>query len=279
MKTPLFKPFVWLSGLLFILCEAALELFAVIMKWVSEVKRDACSVSSSLHTSVMTLLSCLSRFLSLAIVCVCAVLVCMLEDSSTIPSFSVTRQQGVASPNRDRFSGANTDPQRKSDCFMCTLKSDIHTALVPWYTIWIKKLTIKSSQLQHLAIFMLYFIIISTALVFSTCYKPLHFYGTNKQSADTTDMHQWVKLKGRWSAFAWLLHTNRRCALCLYNPIKLGRVLGGVWCDNYDWRHQQIQKKNLQVCRFSDGVSRWKFQSHLIYINLFQKKIYGKGHH
>lgn len=119
---------------------------------------------------------------------------------------------------------------------------------------------------------MLYFIIISTALVFSTCYKPLHFYGTNKRSADTTDMHQWVKLKGCWSVFAWLLHRNRRCALCLYNPIKLGRVLGGVWCDNYNWCHQQIRKKNLQVCRFSDGVSRWKFLSHLIYINLFQKK-------
>lgn len=147
VKNPLFKPFVWLSGLFFILCEATLELFAVIIKWVSEVKRDACSVSSSLHTSVMTLLSSLSLTFSLSPLCVRAVLVCMLEDSSTIPSFSVTRQQGVASPNRDRFSGANADPQRKSDCFMCSLKSDIHTALVPRYTIWIKKLTIKSSQL------------------------------------------------------------------------------------------------------------------------------------
>lgn len=118
---------------------------------------------------------------------------------------------------------------------------------------------------------MLYFIIISTALVFSTCYKPLHFYGTNKRSADTTDMHQWVKLKGCWSVFAWLLHRNRRCALCLYNPIKLGRVLGvfdviitiGV-----------TSKFGKKICRFAVSVMVLADESfcHIWFILIYSKK-------
>lgn len=83
-------------------------------------------------------------------------------------------------------------------------------------------------------------------------------------------MHQWVKLKGCWCVFAWLLHRNRRCPLCLYNPIKLGRVLGGVWCDNYNWCHQQIWK----ICRFAGSVMVLADESfcHIWFILIYSKK-------
>lgn len=125
VKNPLFKPFVWLSGLFFILCEAALELFAVIMKWVSEVKRDACSVSSSLHTSVMTLLSSLSHFLSLAIVCVCCAGV-YAGGLFHHPQFLCHEAAGCGFPQQGQVFWSEHRPSKKKRLF--------HVLFKVWYS-------------------------------------------------------------------------------------------------------------------------------------------------
>lgn len=122
VKNSLFKPFVWLSGLFFILCEAALELFAV-MKWVSEVKRGVFSLILSSHLSDDFAQFSLSLSLSRHSVCALCWCVCW----RTLPPSPVPHEAaGCGFPQQGQVFWSEHRPSKKKRLF--------HVLFKVWYS-------------------------------------------------------------------------------------------------------------------------------------------------